>query len=151
MVPAAIHRFGAGRAALGAGIVTGLTYLARKLLSAKEKKPTMGTCESGSCGRTVVVPLLVGAIAGVAAVLLLAPRARRESAARIRELSRDLKERASATVDAAQVGFPSSVSRGRDLVDEGRAEISAATEAGEGAWTRRTTRVPGCGQARAAP
>ena len=86
VAPAAILGFGAGRAAQGAGIVTDLTYLARRLFRTREKKSAMSSCESSPRRRTVVVSLLVGAIAGVAAVLLLAPKARREPAARIREL-----------------------------------------------------------------
>jgi len=43
----------------------------------------MSNCKSSFSGHTVVLSLLVGAIAGAAAVLLLAPKARRESAERI--------------------------------------------------------------------
>jgi hypothetical protein len=58
----------------------------------------MSNCECSYSGRTVALSLFVGALAGAAAVLLLAPKARRESVERIRELSNDLKEKASETI-----------------------------------------------------
>lgn len=105
----------------------------------------MSNCESSFSGRTVILSLFVGAIAGVAAVLLLAPKARRESAKRVRELSNDLKERASATIDTAKEKISSSVSRGRGFLDEKRSVISSAVEAGKEAYGRRKAQVPSRG------
>ena len=86
----------------------------------------MSKCESGFSSRTVILSVLVGAIAGVGAMLLLAPKTRRESSARIRGLSRDLSERASASYDTARRGVSSTVSRGLDFVDDTRSAISSA-------------------------
>lgn len=105
----------------------------------------MSNCESSFSGRTVILSLFVGAIAGAAAVLLLAPKARRESAKRVRELSNDLKERASATIDTAKEKISSSVSRGRGFLDEKRSVISSAVEAGKEAYGRRKAQVPSRG------
>ena len=105
----------------------------------------MSTCEGSFSGRTVVLSLLVGAIAGAAAVLLLAPKVRRESAERIREFSHDLKERASATIDTAKEGISSTVSRGRDFLDEKRSVISSAVETGKEAYARVKAQVPSGG------
>jgi len=102
----------------------------------------MINCESNFTGRTVIISMFVGAIVGAAAVLLLAPKARRESAERIREFSHDLKERASATVDTAREKISSTVSRGRDLLDEERSVISSAVEAGKEAYARRKVQAP---------
>ena len=102
----------------------------------------MSNSESGFSGHTVILFLFVGAMAGAAAVLLLAPKARRESAKRIRELSHDLKERASAIVDTAKENVSSTVSRGRDFIDEKRSVVSSAVEAGKEAYARRKTQVP---------
>ena len=87
----------------------------------------MSNCKSSFSGHTVVLSLLVGAIAGAAAVLLLAPKARRESAERIRGFSHDLRERASDTMD---------------FLDEKRSVISSAVEAGKEAYGRRKAQVP---------
>ena len=106
----------------------------------------MSDYECNFRGRTVILSLAFGAIAGAAAVLLLAPKVRRESAERIRELSQDVKERASATIDAARQKVASTVARGRDMLEEERAVISEAVEAGKEAYTRRKAQAPGGGQ-----
>ncbi len=102
----------------------------------------MRNSECNISGRTVIISMFVGAIVGAAAVLLLAPKVRRESAERIRELSHDLKERASATIDTAREKISSTVSRGRDLLDEERSVISSAVEAGKEAYARRRVQAP---------
>jgi gas vesicle protein len=85
----------------------------------------------------VALSLFVGALAGAAAVLLLAPKARRESAERIREFSHDLKERASDTIDSAKEKISSTVSRGKEFLDDKSAVFSSAVEAGREAYARR--------------
>lgn len=127
----------AGRAALKVGIPAGLTYLARNLLDAHRRRPTMSNCESNFSGRTLIFSVFLGALAGAAAVLLLAPKVRRESAERIRDLSHDVKERASAAVDTAAEGISSAVSRGRDFVDEKRSAVAAAVAPGAEASARK--------------
>lgn len=62
--------------------------------------------------------------------MLLAPKTRRESSARIRGLSRDLSERASASYDTARRGVSSTVSRRLDFVDDTRSAISSAVAPG---------------------
>jgi gas vesicle protein len=102
----------------------------------------MSTCEYRFSGRTVILSLSLGAIAGAAAVLLLAPNVRRESAERISKLGQDLKARASATVNSARERVSSAVSRGRDFLDEERSVISSAVEAGKEAYARRKAQAP---------
>ena len=92
--------------------------------------------EGNYYGPAVTVSFLVGALAGAAAVLLLAPKARRESAERIREISRDVRERASAAVDTAKDKVSSTVSRGREFLDDKRSVVEAAVEAGKEAYTQ---------------
>jgi gas vesicle protein len=102
----------------------------------------MSNDESGFSSRTMILFLFVGAIAGAAAVLLLAPKTRKEVAERIRELSRDLKERASTTIDTAKEKISSGVSRGRNFLDEKRSVISSALEAGKEAYARKKDPAP---------
>jgi gas vesicle protein len=97
----------------------------------------MSNCESNFSSRTLIFSVFLGALAGAAAVLLLAPRVRRESAERIRELSHDLKERASAAVDTAGEGISSAVSHGREYLDEKRSVIAAAVAPGAETSARR--------------
>lgn len=120
----------AGYAALRVGPGPGLTHLVENLFSGHTRRPTMSNCESSYSGTTVILSVLVGALAGAAAVLLLAPKTRHESAERIRDVSHRLAERASATVDTAREGISSTVSRGRDFIDQQRSVISSAVEAG---------------------
>jgi gas vesicle protein len=70
----------------------------------------MSDCETGLSARAVILSLLIGAIAGAAAVVLLAPRARRESSERIRGLTHDLTARASAMTGTAKDEVSSSIS-----------------------------------------
>jgi gas vesicle protein len=105
----------------------------------------MSTCESGFSGRAVILALFVGAVVGAAAVVLLAPKARRESAERIRRLSHDVKKRASATIDTAKENIASTVSRGRSFLDAKRSVVSSAIEAGKEAYARRKAQAPGDG------
>ena len=96
----------------------------------------MSDCKISFSGKTVIVSLFVGAAAGAAAVLLLAPNARRESAKRIRKLSNDLKEHASDTIDTATKKGSSTVSRGKDYLDGKYAVVTSAVEAGKKAYER---------------
>jgi gas vesicle protein len=101
----------------------------------------MSNCECSYSGRTVALSLFVGALAGAAAVLLLAPKARRESVERIRELSNDLKEKASETIGTAKEKVSSAVSRGREFLDDQRSVISSAVGAGKDAYARKKAEV----------
>ncbi len=58
----------------------------------------MSDCEAGFSGRNLMLAVLVGAIAGAGAVMLLAPRVRRRAAERIRGLTHDLPSQVSAAV-----------------------------------------------------
>ena len=91
--------------------------------------------EEGYNGHTVVISFFLGTIAGAAAVLLLAPQARKESAERIREFGQEMKERASDYLDEAKDTVSSTVGRGRDFLDEKRSLIQSAVEAGKEAFS----------------
>ena len=92
--------------------------------------------EEGCSGHTVVISFLLGTAVGAAAVLLLAPQARKESAERIREFGNDMKERASDYLDQAKESVSSTVGRGRDFLDEKRSLIQSAVQAGKEAYQR---------------
>jgi gas vesicle protein len=92
--------------------------------------------EDGYSGHTVVISFFLGTIAGAAAVLLLAPQARKESAERIRDFSNNLKEQATDYLEQAKDKVASSVGRGRDFLDEKRSLIQSAVEAGKEAYER---------------
>lgn len=96
--------------------------------------------EDGYSGHTVTLSFFLGAIAGAATVLLLAPQARRESAQRIREFSNDLKERATDYLDTAKDKVSTGINRGRDFLDEKRSLIQSAVEAGKEAYAREKTK-----------
>jgi gas vesicle protein len=96
--------------------------------------------DEGYSGHTVVISFFLGTIAGAAAVLLLAPQARRESADRIREFGQDIKERAADYLDQAKETVSSTVGRGRDFLDEKRSLIQSAVEAGKEAYQREKTK-----------
>jgi gas vesicle protein len=92
--------------------------------------------DEGYSGHTVVISFFLGTIAGAAAVLLLAPQARKESVERIKEFGQDVKERATDYFDQAKETVSSTVGRGRDFLDEKRSLIQSAVEAGKEAYQR---------------
>ena len=96
--------------------------------------------EDGCSGTTIVVSFLLGSIAGAAAVLLLAPQARKESAERIREFGQDIKERASDYLEQAKDTVSTTVGRGRDFLDEKRSLIQSAVDAGKEAYQREKSK-----------
>lgn len=91
-------------------------------------------------GSAMALPFLFGAVAGAAAMLILAPKARRESAEKIKDASRELKERAVATLDTAKERVLSSVTRGREILDERRAALESAVVAGREAYSESRAR-----------
>jgi gas vesicle protein len=96
--------------------------------------------EEGCSGTTIVVSFMLGTIAGAAAVLLLAPQARKESAERIRDFSQNIKDQAADYLDQAKEKVSSTVGRGRDFLDEKRSLIHSAVEAGKEAYQREKTK-----------
>jgi len=96
--------------------------------------------EAGYSGQTVVISFLLGTVAGTAAVLLLAPQARRESAERIREFGQDVKERTADYLDQAKSTVSSTVGRGRDFLDEKRSLIQSAVDAGKEVYQREKSK-----------
>lgn len=91
-------------------------------------------------GPAVALPILLGAVVGAAAMLLLAPKARRESAERIRAASRALKDRAAAALDTAKEKAHSGVTRGREALLERRTALETAMAAGREAWSEARSR-----------
>ncbi len=91
-------------------------------------------------GSAMALPILLGAAAGAAAMLILAPRVRRESAARIRAASRALKDRAVTALDTAKEKVLSSATRGREALDERRTALETAMTAGREAWSEARSR-----------
>jgi|GEM_PF-3667929 len=70
----------------------------------------MSTCENGFSGRTVILSVVGGAVAGATVALLLAPRVRQGSTRWILRRSHDPKGRASAADGAAEDVISPSVS-----------------------------------------
>ena len=97
--------------------------------------------QDGYNGHTVVISFFLGTIAGAAAVLLLAPQARKESSERIREFGEDIKERAADYFDQAKETVSSTVGRGKDFLDEKRSLIQSAMEAGKEAYQREKNKA----------
>jgi len=97
--------------------------------------------EEGCNGHAVVFSFLLGTVAGVAAVLLLAPQSRKESAERMREFGQDMKERTSDYLDQAKDTVSTTVGRGRDFLDEKRSLIQSAVDAGKEAYQKEKSKA----------
>ncbi len=79
---------------------------------------------------SLLLPFLVGTIAGAFAMLALAPTVRRESTEKFKDLSRDLKQRASAGFENARGRVSDLVSRGREHLDETHASPNPPGDVG---------------------
>ena len=98
--------------------------------------------------------LVVGAIIGAAAALLLAPKTGDETRELLREKSTDwarqarergteLAKRAQETMGDAQIRAQEYVGRSREVVEDTSAQLKAAFEAGRGAMREEIARLRG--------
>jgi gas vesicle protein len=91
-------------------------------------------------GHSVILSFFLGAVAGAAAVLYLAPQTRRESAERLRDFSSDIKERASDYIEQGKEKVSGVTARSREFLDEKRSLIQSAVEAGKDAYNREKSK-----------
>ena len=95
-------------------------------------------------GHSMILSFFLGAVAGAAAVLYLAPQTRQESAERLRDFSTDVKGRANDYLGETKERVSGAVSRSREFLDEKRSLIQSAVEAGKDAYQREKAKeAPG--------
>ncbi|MCC6346371.1 MAG: YtxH domain-containing protein [Nitrospirales bacterium] len=92
--------------------------------------------ESGFGAGSVLLSFLLGGMVGAGLALLLAPQAGVETRRKIREFTDDMKEKTTDYVSHARDSVSSTVGKGKSYIDEKKAVLSAAIEAGKEAYER---------------
>jgi len=86
---------------------------------------------------TVILAFLGGAIGGMIAGILLAPRAGEDTRREIRGYARKTEEEVIEKAKEARAALDEVIERGRHFVDERRADVEAAVKAGIEAMKER--------------
>ena len=96
-------------------------------------------CSLGIAGLAFVT----GGLLGVAAALLLAPQSGRESQNQLRGYARRAEAGVHELADKANEGVDQALEKGRDLINDTRAVLTEAVEAGRTAMHREHERLSG--------
>lgn len=96
-------------------------------------------CSLGAAGLAFVT----GGLLGAAAALLLAPQSGRESQKQLRGYARRAEEGVHELADKANEGVDQALEKGRDFLNDTRAVLTEAVEAGRTAMHREHERLSG--------
>lgn len=96
----------------------------------------MGREEGGFSVGSVLLSFLLGGVVGAGLALLLAPQSGAETRKKLRELTEDVREKASEYVGQAREKVVSSLEKGKHVIEEKKSAISAAIEAGKEAYEK---------------
>ena len=91
----------------------------------------------------MLLAFFVGGAVGAAVALLMAPRAGREIRRRLREVSRDVTERAESYCIEAKEKVSAVVDKGKGVVREGKPVIRAVVDAAKEAYEKEKERRGG--------
>lgn len=92
---------------------------------------------------SMVLAFFVGGAIGAALALLVAPKAGREIRRRLREVSRDVTEKAESYCVEAKEKVSAVVDRGKGVVREGKPVIRAVVDAAREAYEKEKGRLDG--------
>lgn len=90
---------------------------------------------------TVGLAFVTGGLLGAAAALLLAPQSGRESQKQLRGYARRAEEGVYGLADKANEGVDEALDKGRDFINDTRAALTEAVEAGRSAMHREHERL----------
>lgn len=92
--------------------------------------------EGGFSAGSVLLSFLLGGMVGAGLALLLAPQSGAETRRKIRELTEDVKEKASDYVQQTKEKVTSTIGKGKEIFEEKKSAITSAFEAGKEAYER---------------
>jgi gas vesicle protein len=92
---------------------------------------------------TVGLAFLSGGLVGAAVALLLAPQSGRESREQVRGYARRAEEQVHELADTATQVVEQAMDKGREFVQEKKAVLTEAVEAGRAAMSRERERLSG--------
>ena len=96
-------------------------------------------CSPGAVG----LAFLSGGLVGAAVALLLAPQSGRESREQVRGYGRRAEENIHELADKATQALDQAMDKGREFVQEKKAVLTEAVEAGRAAMSRERERLSG--------
>lgn len=97
--------------------------------------------DRGFSAATVFMAFLLGGIVGAGLSLLLAPASGRETRKRIKELTEEVKDKASQYKEGIKEKVTSTIEEGKDFVEEKKSIIATAIEAGKEAMEKERERL----------
>jgi len=92
--------------------------------------------DEGYSSGSVLLSFLLGGVVGAGLALLFAPQSGRETREKIRELTDDVKEKATGYANQAKEKAASLVEEGKGFYDEKKSIIKSAVEAGKEAYEK---------------
>ena len=96
--------------------------------------------EEGYSSGSVLLAFVLGGMVGAGVALLLAPQSGTETRRKIKELTDDVKEKATDYAGTAKEKVVSTVDKAKELYEEKKSAISAAVEAGKEAYEKEVTK-----------
>ncbi|HCC69051.1 MAG TPA: hypothetical protein DEP99_04100 [Nitrospiraceae bacterium] len=97
--------------------------------------------ERGFSAGSIFLAFLIGGAVGAGLALLMAPQSGREIRQKIRELTEDVREKATDYAQQVKGKVESTVEKGKDYVDEKKSLISTAIEAGKEAYEKEKEKL----------
>jgi gas vesicle protein len=91
----------------------------------------MDNQEARSSGQAVALAFLGGAVAGVAAAILLAPKSGEETRRDLKRYARRAEEEVLEKAKEARDALDETIERGKQFIAEKRADVEAAVKAGK--------------------
>ncbi len=101
----------------------------------------MGNEESNRGSGAMVLAFFIGGLVGAGVALLFAPQPGKETRQKIRELAEEAKEKAIKCADEAKSKVTSTVEMSKGLVEEKKALITSAVEAGKEAYAKEKEKL----------
>ena len=96
--------------------------------------------EEGYSSGSVLLAFVLGGMVGAGVALLLAPQSGTETRRKIKELTDDVKEKATDYAGTAKGKVVSTVDKAKELYEEKKSAISSAVEAGKEAYEKEVAK-----------
>ena len=96
--------------------------------------------EEGYSSGSVLLAFVLGGMVGAGVALLLAPQSGTETRRKIKELTDDVKEKATDYAGTAKEKVVSTADKAKELYEEKKSAISAAVEAGKEAYEKEVAK-----------
>ena len=97
--------------------------------------------ECGYGSGSIFLSFLLGGLVGAGFALLLAPQSGRETRQKIKELSEEVKEKATCYVGDVKEKIVGSIDKGKEFYDDKKSLLTSAIDAGKEAYEKEKERL----------